>query len=132
MDQQVTYSDDEVIVQYLKLRTVKNLRAEQRKQEDARIDLAMETLENMMLARLNERGAQNTKTESGTAYKKTTAKCTVTDFDLLLNYIRDHGAWSLLTKHVSKEEVKTIVDLTRSPPPGVDWQPITKVYFNKA
>ena len=93
----------------------------------------MVTIENEMLRRLNERGANNSKTDAGLAYKKRAPlQPKVIDRDQFLNYVQDHSAWSLLTNHVSKEEVEAILELTGSPPPGVEISaPIIKVYFNR-
>src|SRR5260370_24950126 len=50
----------------------------------------MELIENVFLARLNERGADNTKTDAGTAYKSRIMKVKVADRDAYLKFCLDN------------------------------------------
>lgn len=125
------FTDEQIVANYLRARrNCEDINAEC-EAKLAPIKSAMEVLEQVMLKRLNDRKANNTKTAVGTAYKTIAVSATMGDRDLFLNYVRDHGAWSLLTNHVSKEEVKAVMELTGSPPPGVNVTVVTKVNFKK-
>ena len=85
------YSDGELIKKYIDLRAFKKVLAEKHKVEIAPYDTGMELIENVMLGRLNERGANNSATPEGTAYKSETVKASVKDRDAYLAFVM--GQW---------------------------------------
>ena len=125
-------TDNEIIEAYIKLRDMKKALKAKHTEELAPIRENMGHIESAMLAILNERGAQNSKTEVGTAFKTTRTSATVKDRDAFLNYVIDHSAWALLTNNVSKVEVEAITELTGAPPPGIDVSREIVVQFRKA
>ena len=102
----------------------------------------MTTLENEMLKRLNERGADHSATDAGTAYKEETMQVKCTDKAVYHTYAIDHYdtiGKDLLTAHVSKETVKLIIDQSKNPenpngviPPGLAVSYESVVRFRKA
>ncbi len=134
MDQRVTataFTDEAVVAKYLEIRNAKAALVAKHEAQLKPFNEAMAKLADLMLARLNERGADNTKTPVGTAYKSRQVSCTMADRDAFLNYVQEHAAWSLVTNHVSKEAVSEIIDLTGSPPPGVSYEARVVVNFRK-
>ena len=125
-------TDEQLVARYIQLRTAKSARVKEQEAEiEANFNAHMTAIAQLMLMRLNERGANNTKTDAGTAYKKRSVSATVDNRDKFLNYVIEHSAWALLTNHVSKEQVEAIVELTGSPPDGVKISEAVVVNFKK-
>ena len=82
----------------------------------------MTAIENEFLRRLDERGAQNSKTDAGTAYKSTITNYAVTDQTAFLDYCLAHraqGALDMLGIKAVKDPVKEWAN-GGSPPPGLE------------
>lgn len=71
--------DGDMIKQYLALRAAKKAIEERHAAELKPYTDGMELISNLMLARLNDRKAQNTSTPEGTAYKSQTIKPKIAD-----------------------------------------------------
>lgn len=114
-------TDEEIVAAYIKIRDKKATLISRHKAELTPYHQHMQKLEEAMGARLRERGADSTKTDSGTAFFKTVSdRAKVIDRDAFIAYVRENEAWDLITNHVSSDAVTNIVELTKSPPPGVD------------
>jgi hypothetical protein len=102
----------------------------------------MKTLENEMLRRLLERGAEHSNTEIGTAYKEQTLQVKCEDKEAFHHYAIDHYdtfGKDLLTAHVGKEALKLVIDKSKNEahpngvvPPGLAVSFETVVRFRKA
>jgi len=102
----------------------------------------MQTLENEMLRRLNERGAEHTNTDAGTAYKETVIRVKCTDKEAYHRYAIEHYeafGKDLLTAHVSNEGLRFALEVTKNPsqpdgciPPGLNISSEIVVRFRKA
>lgn len=126
------FSDAQLIEQYLKIRQLKAEMAERHKAELAPLDGAMDTIEGVMSARLIERGAQNVKTDFGTAYRSTVTRYRVVDQDAFRQKLLDSGAWGLAILSTSKAEIDDYVKTYGALPPGTDATTIESTNFRKA
>lgn len=127
-----TPNDETLIASYIAIRD-KQAKLKEKHEEELRPHRAhMAAIMNEMLARLNARGADNSKTPSGTAYKSMQTSAKVIDRDEFLNYVIDNARYQLLTNHVSKEEVEAVIQLTGDPPPGVEVSRTLVVNFRRA
>lgn len=124
-------TDAQLIAKYIEYRD--RIREEEAKCKAtvAEIEEQMDIIESAMLRRLNRRGANNTNTDAGTAYKKASSTVRMIDRAAFLDYVRENEAWDLITNHVSKDAVDKIIDDTRSPPPGIHVKRKIKVIFNR-
>jgi hypothetical protein len=96
------------------------------------INEAMQTLADVMLIKLNQRGAQNSKCKGlGTAYKSETLTVGCDDREKFLDYVREHAAWDLLTTNVAKDALKEVIKLTGRPPDGITVKPKIEVRFRR-
>ena len=97
---------------------------------------AQETISNALLARLNERGAQNTVTPEGTAYKSTTMKAKVENRDTFLAFVMDaFDQWGdMLMASPQIDAVKRYLerDENNIPPPGVSLSFFTKCNIRRS
>lgn len=127
-------TDELLIEQYIKLRNYAARLKEEHEQALAPYKEGMTTIENVLLERLNERGADSTKTDAGTAYKSEIMTPKVTDRDAVLHYCVDH--WSdfgsdMLQISVTKDAIKKFIQSENSPPPGVEVSYFTRINVRK-
>lgn len=129
------FTDAQLVEQYLQLKAYVASRSEVFDAEMKPYKDGMATIENAFLARLNERGAENTKTDAGTAYKSTLLNVKVVDRDALLEFCTGH--WQdigseMLQAGASKDAVKTYLDKSGGePPPGVEIAYFTRVNIRR-
>lgn len=128
----MTFSEADMVRKYVELRDRKKQIEERLKEELAPLTNAMDTLESALLHRMNESGAESIKTEFGTAYKSKVMSTKVADRETLMGFVRERGAFHLLTAAVSKEAVRDHMEASGGlPPPGVDVTFITTVNFRR-
>jgi hypothetical protein len=84
------------------------------------LDSLMKIVNSKLMQVLDETNQESAKTASGTAYKKKSTSAKVADWNVLLEYIKKHDAYDLLTKGVAKDAVKSRIDETGEIVPGVD------------
>lgn len=128
----MSFSEADMVRKYVELRDRKKQMEEAFKEQVAPLTQAMDTLENALLQRMNESGAESIKTEFGTAYKAKVMSTRVADRETLMGFVREQGAFQLLTAAVSKEAVRDYMETSGGfPPPGVDVSFITSVNFRR-
>lgn len=89
-------------------------------------EAAIIDLETELMRRLTERGADNTKTEFGTAYKARGIRAKVIDRDAFLKFCVaywDTVGSEMLDVRVLKDPVKDFMASAKEPPPGVEVEP---------
>ncbi len=120
-------SADFLVERFVDLRDRKAALKKKCDEETAALDKLMDAIEGKIKEELNAQGATSIKTPHGTAYIAWKESATVADWDAVLGYIKEHEAWELLEKRVSKAEVKMIMEEDRNgqyqnpPPPGVNF-----------
>lgn len=94
----------------------------------------MNLLENMMQEILNKDGADNIKTEFGTAYRTTLMSVRMADRQAFIDYVSntEDDPFAYFTNAVSKEKIKEFIDQHGSPPAGIDITTIQKTNFRRA
>ncbi len=123
---------EQLIDRYVKLRDKK---AEMKAAYDlsiAKIDDAMEKVENYLLGHMNANGVDSVGSPAGTAFKQQMTSATVGDWDSLLAYIREQQAWNLLDHRVNKTAVVEFKEASNDLPPGVNWREETVVRIRRA
>lgn len=111
--------DDYIIDRYIKLRDKVDAIKKEHIAALAPYREMMATLENVMLARLIERGATNTRTNAGTAYVKEDVTVTVRGWSETLAFIQANELWELLEARVSKTAALEIAKERGEDIPGV-------------
>jgi hypothetical protein len=123
---------EQLIDRYVKLRDKK---AEMKAEYDAsvaKIDEAMEKVENFILGHLNTNGIDSVGAPAGTAFKQQMTSATVRDWDALLGHIRATESWNLLDHRVNKTAVLEFKDQHNDLPPGVNYREETVVRIRRA
>lgn len=128
-------SDEALIAKYLDLRGALEKMAKAYSDHVAPYQKGMEAIEGMLLGRLIERQANNTKTDSGVAYKQTNTSTKVVDKAAMLRFAYDNfGTWGkdMLTAHVAKDTVQLYMDKNEGrTPPGVEVTHFIKLVVRK-
>lgn len=131
----MTLSDQQLIEKHLALKAhvaerTAALEAELKPYKDG-----MAVIENALLERLNERGAQNTKTDSGTAYKSEIMGIKVVDRTKFLQLCMD--AWDsfgadMLDVRATKDSVRQFITDNGGPPPGLELSYRTNINIRRS
>ena len=118
---------DKVIGTYIMLRSQKEVIENDVKEQVAGIKEKMAKLEAWIQAKSDETGVKSFKTDAGTAFMSTTDFAKVGDWDAVLGFIKDNGAYDLLNKAVNKKAVREYIDLNGAVPSGVNFGTIMGV-----
>ncbi len=112
----------DLVETYISLRDRKAEITKKIKEKTDKIDAAMRQVEAILLKKMDADDSESIRTDRGTVFKSTKTGARVADWDAVLDYIREHDAYELLTKGVSKDAVKAYRDEHNGDiPPGVDW-----------
>lgn len=95
---------------------------------------AMSLLENTMQEILNKDGADNIKTEFGTAYRTSLMSVRMADRAAFIDYIvkSQDDPFSYFTNAVSKEKIKDYIDKHGAAPAGIDVTTLLKTNFRRS
>jgi len=126
--------DELLIKKYVELRAARAQRKKAFEMEDSAEKGKQEKIEIEFLRRFNERGTDSTSSrEYGTAYRRTTTSCTVSDWEAYLqSFVIPNASWDFLEKRANK----TMVDAYRKEhddiPPGLNWVETATVGFRSS
>lgn len=112
---------EQVVGTYMKLRRKKEALENQVKEDLADIKAKMTKLESWLMQKADEDGVTSFKTAAGTAFISTTDFANVADWDAVLTFIKNHEAFDMLEKRVSKTAVRAYMDETGEVPPGITY-----------
>jgi hypothetical protein len=118
--------------QYVMLRDKIKVLTDEFKQTLKPYQDALEQLENVMLAALNEQNVQSIKTNAGTFYKTIQASATIADSDQFTRFVIGSEAWDLVDWRANKSAVQALVDASGAAPPGVNYSTHIKVNVRRA
>lgn len=123
---------EDLIDRYVKLRDRKAQMKAEYEASVAKIDEAMEKVENYILGHLNANGIESVGSAAGTAFKQSVTSATVGDWDALLAHIRTTESWNLLDRRVNKTAVVEFKEANNDLPPGVNWREESVVRIRRA
>jgi hypothetical protein len=112
---------DSVVATYMKLRAKKDSLEAAIKAEVEPIKQQMEKIEAWIKEQADAQGVTSFKTNHGTAFLTTTDYASVADWDAVLTYIQENGAYDMLEKRVSKTAVRGYIEATNAVPPGINY-----------
>lgn len=110
---------DDTIAKYVALRDWKTEKDRAHKAKMAKTEQMLDQLEAVILQDMQTSGAESVRTEHGTAYKTTKRYVNVADWDLALDFIKEHELWNMLEKRISKTAVEEYRAEHEDIPPGV-------------
>ena len=127
-------SDKDLIDKFLEIKAHVEKREAQLAEELKGPRAGMDILKNALLARLNSRGADNTKTESGTAYKSKILDAKVVDRQAFLSYCvanwSEFGSDMINIKAVADPVKQAMADGTI--PPGLEVTTTVRINIRKS
>lgn len=112
---------DEAIAAYLKLRDKKAQIKAEAEAKAGEITAKLDKLEGWIKEQADAQGVTSFKTRHGTAFLTTTDFATVGDWDAILKFVKDHEAYDMFEKRVSKAAVRGYIDQLKAVPPGVNY-----------
>lgn len=117
----MTVTVDAVIKKYMKLRSQKEAVEAEVKERINQIKADMTKLEAFLKAKMDADGLTSFKSEHGTAFLTTTDFANVDDWDAVLRFVREEGAYDMLERRVSKTAVRGYIEANKEVPPGVKY-----------
>ena len=109
------------VEQYVALRDkIKFLEAEQKETLKPYQD-TLEKLGNVILAHLNETGANSVSTDAGNAHITPRKSATVSDMNAFFEYVKSNNAWDLMDRKANVTTVSEFVEEHGAAPPGVNY-----------
>jgi len=115
-----TWTVDDMIGKYVRLRDQKRQVEEKHKEELKRYNDVLSGIEAWLMEQMNRLGLDNMKTPHGTAFKSVRRSATVYEWAVTLPWIIANQAWHLLEARVSKTAAFDTVNETKEPIPGVE------------
>lgn len=112
---------DAAVAAYIRLRDKKAEIEQETKEKIEEVKAKMAKLEAWFQQYLDDTGQTSAKTHAGTVFLTTTDYARVADWDAIVDFIKDRGAYDLLEKRVSKNAVRGYIDADGSVPPGVNY-----------
>lgn len=124
----MSFTVEQVVETYIKLRRKKEALENQVKDDVATIKGKMAKLEAWLMTKADEDGVTSFKTPAGTAFVTSTDFANVDDWDAVLTFIKENDAFDMLERRVSKTAVRAHMDEAGSVPPGITYG--TKIGVN--
>lgn len=106
---------------YVSLRAEMEELEREHKEAKAEIKRKMVLLESWFTARATEEGLRDIPTQFGTVYWSTHHSASVASREEFFSFCRENDAWDLLEARASKTAVKSYIESTGEPPPGVNF-----------
>jgi len=117
----MTLTVDQVVGHYLKLRDKKaSINAQAKAQTDV-LDQQLGKMEAWIKEQADAQGVTSFRTVHGTAFLTTTDYASVADWDAVLQFVKEHDAYDMLEKRISKQAVRGYIELNKSVPAGVNY-----------
>jgi hypothetical protein len=123
-------TDAQLIEQYQKIRAKLAVIKEEFTKACEPYEKHVNTIETELARRLIERGAQNTKTEFGTAYFAHGIRAKVVDRDAFLKFCVQNWAGygqEMIDVRALRDGVKDFIASSKEPPPGVEVENYTNL-----
>lgn len=128
----MTLTVEQVVGTYIKLRRKKEALENQVKADVDAIKASMGKIEAWLMEKADADGVTSFKTTAGTAFVTTTDFANVADWDAVLTFIKNHDAFDMLEKRVSKTAVRSHMDETGDVPPGITYGTKLGINIRKA
>lgn len=125
-------SIEEKIAQYVQLRDYKKAAQDELSKSLERVNEAMEVLENQLIGKLQELGANSMASDAGTAYLREELSVTVDDAQAYLGSCISAETWDALDVKANKTFIKKLLEENKELPPGVKTTRIIKIGVRRA
>lgn len=123
---------DEIVEKYMLLRAKKKEAKDAFDAQVAKIDEAMERIENHFLGKMQESGMESIRTKFGTVYKQLRTSATLADREMFRNYCQEQDAWHLADIKANPVAVREFKEEHEDLPPGVNFSQSVVVNIRKS
>ena len=123
---------DDLVKTYISVRTKKSQLKKQYDQQVARYDELQEKIEALLLIKFKELGVESIRTEQGTAYTQVRTSASVADWDTFFGFVKEHDAFDMIERRVSKAAVEQYRATAGDLPPGLNWSETRVVNFRSS
>lgn len=110
---------DMLVQRYVELRDNKAKLKKEMETAISSIDDLLKQMEGVLLEKMNSLGAESVRTKAGTVYKSTAMYASVSDWEALLRFVREHDHWQFLQRAVNRKEVREFMEEENVDVPGV-------------
>ena len=121
---------DEVMARRFDLVEQASIIANRHKAELAPLNEELGMCEAFIKGEMLKSGMQQCKTGAGMAFFTTKDSCSVEDWDAVLAFIQDTGAWQLLNHAINKTAAREMID-AQTPPPGIKFDSYKDLAWRK-
>jgi hypothetical protein len=122
----------DLIELYIGLRDAVEEEQRKFKERIAKAVAHMEMAEQVINEKMLEIGTDSASSSTGTAFRTTTTRCGVKDWDALLGFIKESEGWEFLNHAVNKSAVDEYMKENGGHlPPGVKWDAIQVLQIRK-
>lgn len=129
----MNYTDHQLVEKYLQLKQRVATKTEVFENEIKPLKDGMTVIENEFLKRLDERGADNTKTDAGTAYKSTITNFIVVDQQAFLQFCLKYPSLAdMYTVKPVKDPIKEYMQDSHELPPGLEQSQFIRVHVRRS
>lgn len=124
-------TDANLIGAYRELRDRRDQLKDKHAKELAPYNTQMGSIESELLKRMDARGAENSKTPHGTAYKSIVSSVKVVNSGAFLDWLQETGSWECADIRGAKKEVEAYMEEHAALPPGLDVNRMVKCGVRK-
>jgi hypothetical protein len=122
---------NDAVAAYMKLRSQKEKIEAAVKEDLGVVKAKMDKLEAWLKVEMDKQGLTSVKSKYGTAFLTTTDYANVEKWDAVLEFVKQHSAYDLLEKRVSKIAVRGYIEQYKAVPPGVTYGTKLEVNIRK-
>ncbi len=122
---------NDAVAAYMKLRSQKEKIEATVKEDLGVVKAKMDKLEAWLKVEMDKQGLTSVKSKYGTAFLTTTDYANVEKWDAVLEFVKQHSAYDLLEKRVSKIAVRGYIEQYKAVPPGVTYGTKLEVNIRK-
>jgi hypothetical protein len=121
MNAPVTLDISKRVDQYVRLRDLIKSQDDEHKEKMKPYREALEKLNGLLLAHLNQIGGDSVKSDAGTVYRTEKKSASIADGDAFMRYVIDNEAFDLMDRKANVTAVVDYIQENNAPPPGVNF-----------
>jgi hypothetical protein len=123
---------DDLVKTYIQVREKKSQLKAKYDLDKAKYDELQNKIEALLLIKFGEIGVDSVKTDQGTAYTATHTSASIADWDTFFGFVKEHQAYELIERRVSKAAVEQYKSANEDLPPGINYSETRVVNFRKS
>lgn len=123
---------DELVRTYIQVREKKSQLKAAYEEKASELTALQDKIEALLLIKFGELGVESIKTDEGTAYTSVQTRASVADWDTFWAFVKEHEAYDMVERRVSKAAVEQYKSANDDLPPGLNWSETRVVNFRRS